>query len=94
MCLAANTLAVKLTHPVSWESARCRTACPRLITCAEFTDIELIVALDPAIRDAKAVTASFGATKDAAVDRFPAPITRCVIYDLDVGERFLLPVSA
>ena len=61
---------------------------------ADFANIELIVGLDPAIADAKAVTASFGATKDAAVDRFPAPIAVSVVYDLDVSERFLLPVSA
>lgn len=61
---------------------------------ADFANIELIVGVDPAIGDAKAVTASFSATKDAAVDRLPAKITVVVVYDLDVSERFLLPVSA
>jgi len=60
---------------------------------ADFANIELVVSVDPAIRDAEAVTASFGATKDAAVDRLPAPIATSVVYDLDVSESFLLPVS-
>jgi len=59
---------------------------------ADFANIELIVSVDPAIRDAKAVAASFGPAKDAAVDGFPAPIAASVVYDLDVSERVLLPV--
>ena len=61
---------------------------------ADEANPELIVGVDPAIADAKAVTASFSATKDAAVDRLPASITVSIVYDLDVSERFLLPVSA